>query len=433
MPVVIGIRREDKNEWERRVPLIPADAAPLHDARGHRIVVQPSPIRVFDDDAYRDAGLEVSETALDADVLIGVKEIPPELYRPGKVYVNFSHVIKGQPYNMPLLRRYLEQGCSLVDYECIADDEGRRLIFFSIHAGYAGMIESLRALGLRLESRGIVTPLREVKPAYEYGDLGDAERHLRGLGERLAAEGIPGADGPLVIGISGYGNVSQGAPHVLGWLPRAEVAPADLPRAAADAGGAPLVQVVFAEEDMVRPRGDHAFALQDYYDNPERYEGRFEEHLPHLDMLVNTIFWTERYPRLVTKAWTAAQFRDGGEPRLQVVGDISIDIEGSIEPSLKATYPDEPCFVYDPATDTAVDGVAGAGLVIMAVDNLPCELPRESSEHFSKVLSDMVGDLGDADWSADFADLDLPSHLKRAVIVHQGELTPDFAHLEEHL
>lgn len=433
MPTVIGIRREDKNEWERRVPLTPIDAAAIQDARGHRIVVQPSPIRVFTDDAYREAGLEVSETALDADILIGVKEIPPKLYRPGGVYVNFSHVIKGQPYNMPLLRRYLEQGCSLVDYECIADDDGRRLIFFSIHAGYAGMIESLRALGLRLEARGVVTPLREVKPAYEYADLADAERHLRALGERLSAEGIPGMDGPLVIGISGYGNVSRGAQHVLAWLPRAEVAPADLPRAAEAAGGQPLVQVVFAEQDMVRPRGDHAFALQDYYDNPERYEGRFAEHLPHLDMLVNTIFWTERYPRLVTKAWAAEQFRDGGEPRLQVIGDISIDIEGSIEPSLKATYPDKPSFVYDPATDTAVDGVTGAGLVIMAVDNLPCELPRESSEHFSQVLGDMVGDLGDADWSADFEDLDLPSHLKRAVIVHKGELTPSFAHLKAHL
>jgi alpha-aminoadipic semialdehyde synthase len=432
MSAVIGIRREDKNEWERRVPLTPADAAAVQAERGHRIVVQPSPIRVFDDDAYRDAGLEVSEDALDADILIGVKEIPPELYRPAKVYVNFSHTIKGQPYNMPLLKRYMELGCSLVDYECIADDDGRRLIFFSLHAGYAGMIESLRALGLRLASRGAETPLREVKPAYEYADLADAERHLRGLGKRLAAEGIPGG-GPLVIGFAGYGNVSQGAQHVLSWLPRAEVSVADLPRAADAAGGLPLVQVVFKEADMVRPRGDHAFDLQDYYDNPERYEGRFAEHLPYLDMLVNTIFWTERYPRLVTKAWAAEQFRGGGAPRLQVIGDISIDIEGSIEPSLKATYPDAPCFVYDPATDSASDGVAGEGLVIMAVDNLPCELPRESSEHFSGILRDMVGDLGDADWSADFADLDLPPHLKRAVIVHRGKLTPAFARLSEFL
>ncbi|MBU1071751.1 hypothetical protein KKG45_00735, partial [bacterium] len=288
MSAVIGIRREDKNKWERRVPLTPDDAAAVQKARGHRIVVQPSPIRVFADDTYRDAGLEVSEAALEADILIGVKEIPPELYRPGKVYVNFSHTIKGQPYNMPLLRRYLELGCSLVDYECIADDEGRRLIFFSLHAGYAGMIESLRALGLRLASRGLATPLRDVKPAYEYHDLADAQRHLRAIGERLAADGVPGADGPLVIGIAGYGNVSRGAQHILGWLPTTEIAVADLPRAAAAADGKPLVHVVFKEQDMARQRGGRAFELQDYYDHPESYEGRFAQHLPHLDMLVNT-------------------------------------------------------------------------------------------------------------------------------------------------
>jgi len=433
MSARIGIRREDKNDWERRVPLTPADAAALQAERSHRIVVQPSPIRVFTDDDYRGAGLEVSETALEADILIGVKEIPPELYRPGGVYMNFSHTIKGQPYNMPLLRRYMEQGCSLIDYECIADDDGRRLIFFSIHAGYAGMIESLRALGLRLASRGVATPLSEVKPAYEYLDLEDAERHLREIGERLAADGLPDGTGPLVIGLAGYGNVSKGAQRVLGWLPRTEIRVADLPRAAEAAEGRPLVQVVFAEQDMVRPRGDHEFELQDYYDRPERYAGRFEEHLPHLDMLVNTIFWTDRYPRLVTKAWAADRFRDGGESRLQVIGDISIDIEGSIELSLKATYPDAPCFVYDPRDGSLADGVAGTGIAIMAVDNLPCELPRESSTYFSGILRDMVGDLGDADWRADFANLELPSHLKRAVIVHKGELTPAFAHLRDDL
>ncbi len=429
----IGIRREDKNEWERRVPLTPADAARVQAEYGHRIVVQPSPIRVFPDDDYRGLGLEVSDEALEADILIGVKEIPPELYRRGGVYVNFSHTIKGQPYNMPLLKRYLEQGCSLVDYELIADDQGRRLIFFSLHAGYAGMIESLRALGLRLAAEGIATPLQDVKPAYAYADLADAEHHLRTIGDRLWNEGPFFLEtGPVVIGVSGYGNVSRGAQEVLSWLPVATISVDDLPRAAEVSDGMPLAMCVFAEQDMVRPKSGE-FVLQDYYDNPENYEGRFEDHLPHLDLLVNTIFWTERYPRLVTRAWAAEQFRGGGRPRLRVIGDISIDIEGSIELSLKATYPDTPSFTYLPATGEAVDGVEGEGLVIMAVDNLPCELPRAASEHFSEVLWSMVGDLGRADWSVDFAELDLPSHLKRAVIVHKGELTPDFAHLSAHL
>lgn len=426
----IGIRLEDKNRWERRVPLTPAHAAAVAAASGHRILVQPFPDRVFPDAEYRAAGLEVTDEAVRADVLLAIKEIPAALFRPGGVYVCFSHTIKGQPYNMPMLRRLLDLGCTLVDYERIVDAGGRRLIFFSIHAGYAGMIESLRALGRRLRGRGRETALADVKPAHAYRDLADAEAHLRGLGARLAAEG--GA--PLSLGLAGYGNVSRGAQQVLSWLPTAAVRPADLPAAAAAAAGpAPLLVTVFEEEDMVRPRGAHAFELQDYYDRPERYEGRFEDHLPHLDLLVNTIFWTDRYPRLVTRDWVRGAFADGAEPRLQVIGDISIDIEGSIEISVRATYPDEPCFVYDPDTGEARAGVDGRGIAVMGVDNLPCELPRESSEHFSTVFKDMVAPLGDCDWSAPYEDLDLPSHLRSAVICHAGALAPAYASLAESL
>ena len=431
MPVTIGIRLEDKSKWERRVPLTPADAAGIQACFGHRLIVQPSAIRIFADQEYREAGIEVSDAALDADIVIAVKEIPPALYRPGKVYVNFAHVIKGQARNMPLLREYLRLGCSLVDYECIADEHNRRLIFFSVHAGYAGAIESLRALGLRLRGRGVATPLADILPPHAYGDLGVAEAHLREIGERLRRERRSGV-APLVIGVAGYGNVARGVQTVLSWLPVARVAPADL-AAAAPRRRTPGRSACSRKQDMVRPRDGRPFVLHDYYDRPEGYEGRFAEHLPHLDLLVNTIFWTERYPRLLTAAWAAEQFRDGREPRLQVVGDISIDIEGSIQISVKATQPDAPCFVVDPVAGEVRDGVDGRGIAVMAVDNLPCELPREASEHFSTVLKDMVGDLGDCDWSAEFMDLDLPPHLKRAVIVHRGELTPRYAHLAEFL
>ena len=426
----IGIRLEDKNIWERRVPLTPADAAAVQSASGHEILVQPSEVRIFSNEEYRAAGLRVTNDAVKADVLVAVKEIPASLFRPGGVYVCFSHTIKGQSYNMPMLRKLLDVGATLVDYERVVDAAGRRLIFFSLHAGYAGMIESLRALGLRLANRGRETALAEVKPAYEYTDIAAAELHLREIGRKLA-DTWQGE--PLVIGISGYGNVSFGAQTVLDWLTDVSLAVTDLPHAALKAPGAALAKVVFHEHHMVRPAGDHDFVLQDYFDHPQRYRGCFSDHLPHLDLLVNTIFWTDRYPRLVTKEWAAAAFADGREPRLQVIGDISIDIEGSIEMSVKSTHPDQPCFVYDPLTGGITDGVVGRGLAIMAVDNLPCELPRESSQHFSSVLKDMVAPLGDADWSASFADLDLPPHLKTAVIAHGGKLAPAYAYLSDSL
>jgi len=150
MAAIIGIRREDKNKWERRAPLVPTDASDLQTKGGMRFLVQHSALRVYTDDEYRSAGVEVNEDLGPASVILAIKEIPTHLLLPGKTYVFFAHVVKGQPHNMPMLRRLMELGCSLVDYEKITDDQKRRLIFFGRHAGYAGMIETLRCLGQRL-------------------------------------------------------------------------------------------------------------------------------------------------------------------------------------------------------------------------------------------------------------------------------------------
>ena len=150
-------------------------------------------------------------------------------------------------------------------------------------------------------------------------------------------------------------------------------------------------------------------------------------------MLVNAIYWEERYPRLVTREWACRNYVSGFSPRLKVIGDISCDIGGSIELTLKSTKPDSPCFCYDPKTGSHCDGVAGPGPAIMAIDNLPCEFPRESSVYFSTVLSEMVSHLAQADWQADFDRLELPLHLKKAVIVHKGVLTPAYRYLASSL
>lgn len=433
----IGVRRENKNKWERRVPLVPSDLAELQQAHGLKFVVQPSEIRTFTDAEYRAAGISLDERMRGAAIIFGVKEVPVRLLRPGKVYVFFAHVVKGQAYNMPMLQRLLDFGCTLVDYEKIADDTNRRLVFFGRHAGNAGMLETLRGLGLRLARAGHSTPLSEVKPAHEYHDLADAKAHLSALGARITAGGIPEALRPIVIGVAGYGNVSEGAQDVLAALPVESAPVHELREIASIRGpGAPsLVKVVFREEDMVRPLDAQAgFALQDYYQHPDKYEGRFEQHLEHLDVLVNCIYWEPRYPRLLTKQWAAGRWGAAGPaPRLKIVGDISCDIDGSIEPTAKASTPEEPFFVYDPVSEKVTDGIDGAGLVIMSVDNLPCELSRESSLHFSSVLTGMVPDLAAADWQADLDQLQLPAHLKKAVIVHKGELTPSYAYLKQYL
>ena len=152
-------------------------------------------------------------------MVFAVKEIPPDLFEPGKAYVFFAHVIKGQPYNMPMLRRLLDLGCTLIDYEKVTADEGRRLIFFGWHAGVAGMLETLWALGRRLAWEGIPTPLTELQRAFEYRDIAEAKVAVAQVGRMIAGQGCRPRSRPLTIGVAGYGNVARGAWEILNLLP----------------------------------------------------------------------------------------------------------------------------------------------------------------------------------------------------------------------
>lgn len=433
---LIGLRREDKNQWERRVPLTPAHLAGLIQQHQIEFLVQSSPIRAFPDDAYTAAGAKVQEDLSAAQVILAIKEIPVELLERDKTYLFFSHTIKGQPHNMPLLRRLLDLNCQLIDYERVVDEHNRRLIFFGQHAGLAGMIDTLRALGQRLEWEGHSTLLADIRPTYEYADLPAAQSDLRLIGQRIIEEGWPLELTPLVIGLAGYGNVSRGAQAILDLLPTRQISPGELLTLAEqeDPDRNIIYKVVFKEEDTVEPIAPgQLFNLQEFFQHPERYRSRFEQYLPHLTVLVNCIYWDARYPRLLTK--TAARQLYGGDapPKLRVIGDISCDIEGGIEVTVKATEPDAPCFVWDLATDTALDGVAGKGPVIMAVDNLPCELPVESSTSFSEALLPFIPALAACDFTVDFEQCALPPELKRATIVYHGELTPEYQYLKSYL
>lgn len=430
---MIGLRREDKNQWERRIPLTPTQVTAL--AQQHiNFLIQPSPIRAFHDAAYAEAGASVQEDLSSAGIIMAIKEIPVEVLQPGKTYLFFSHTIKGQPHNMPLLRRLLELNCQLIDYERVVDAQNRRLIFFGRHAGLAGMIDTLRALGQRLAWEGMSTPLAELCPTYEYADLAAAQSHLRRIGQRIIEEGWPLELTPLVIGLAGYGNVSRGAQAILDLLPVREITPTELLtlNQREDLDRNIIYKVVFKEEDTVEPLAEgQPFELAEFFQHPERYRSRFEQYLPHLTVLVNCIYWTPRYPRLLTRETARQLYGGDSPPKLRVIGDISCDIEGGIEPTVKATEPDTPSFVWQPESDTTVDGVAGAGPVIMAVDNLPCELPVESSTSFGEALTPFIPALAACDFSVDFTQCALPPELKRATIVYHGELTPDYRYLEE--
>jgi saccharopine dehydrogenase (NAD+, L-lysine-forming) len=429
----IGIRREDMYRWERRVPLVPEDVRELSDEVGLRFRIQSSDRRAFSEDEYRAAGLDVVESLSDCPIVIGLKEIPTEALERGKAYAFFSHTIKGQSANMPMLGRCLELGCTIIDYERIVDDENRRLVFFGNYAGLAGAIDTLWALGRRLAWEGTRNPFEDLKQASGYPSLDAAKAAVRSVGERIRSDGLPDAIAPLVVGVAGYGNVSKGVQEILDLLPTSETAPADLLSKAPSGLRKPVLKVIFKEEDTVlRLDPSGPFDLGEYYDHPERYRGAFARYLPALHVLVNCIYWEPRYPRLVTKEAIRSLYA-GGEAALRMIGDISCDVEGGIESTVKVTEPDDPVYVYLPDEDRAVSGVEGPGPVVLAIDILPSELPREASIYFSRILKGFVPAIAAADYSVAFDRLDLPVELKRAVIVHRGSLTPDYRYLEKHL
>jgi saccharopine dehydrogenase (NAD+, L-lysine-forming) len=430
----IGIRHEDKYKLERRAPLTPRHVERLVKQKKLDIIVQTSDKRIFTDEEYIRAGAKISKDLKKCSVIFGVKEMPVSFFEPEKTYVFFAHVIKGQAHNMDMLKRLMELKCNLIEYERVVDEQGKRLIFFGRYAGMAGMINSLWALGLRLKEYGYPTSMKKLKQAHQYHSLKEAKDDISAIGQLIAEKGIPHELRPFVIGITGYGNVSNGVQEIVGLLPVKEISPEKLMELH-NRKKLPdniVYKVIFKEEDLAEHIEGNPFDLHDYYANPQNYISKFNQYIPYLSMLINCIYWDKRYPRLVTNEYLHHAFKKG-TPKLNMIGDISCDVDGSIECTMKPTEIDDPVFVYDPDTEQINMGHKGHGMLVMAVDILPAELPRDSSDGFADVLVNFVKPIADADFSEHFDDLDLPKAIKKALILHNGELTPDYKYLEEFL
>lgn len=434
MAITVGIRRTSKNRWERRTPLMP-EAVEALQQHSLNFVVQPSSNRIIPQEAYLAAGAQISDDLTECKVILDIKEIPPSEILTDKVYLFFSHTIKGQDYNMPMLQKLLDANCTLIDYECIVDDNHKRLIFFGFQAGQAGMINALFSLGQRLKALGINSPFKEFKQAREYGDTESAKRDLAKIGESIRQQGLPDQLTPFIVGISGRGNVAKGAGDILSVLPVEDISPDDLmgPNRRTQFSPNCLYRAVFLASDIYRLSDDSKPDREMIHLHPEKLSAVFENVVPSLGIFVNGIYWEPRYPRLITTAGLKKSWSDDREFRLKVIADVTCDIEGSVECTLEAADPGNPSYVYNPLTQEIRSGFEGEGLVVMAVDILPAELPRESSEQFSAVLAKFLPHIVGADYTGPFAELDLPAPIRRAVIAHQGKLAPEFAYLYDAL
>ncbi len=430
MSGIIGIRREDKNIWERRVPLIPDDILNLKKKYNIRTIIQPSNIRIFSDEEYQYSDAKVSEDLSSASTIFAVKEIPVEFLLENKTYVFFSHTIKGQSHNMMMLNKLMDLKCNLIDFERIVDEQDMRMIFFGRYAGLAGMLRTLRAYGKKIKAQGQSTPFEKIKRLSEYVSVEDAKEHVREIGNEINERGLPVEICPLIVGFTGYGNVSKGAQEIFDLLPYYEIHPAELAdkydQIQSDCFN--LYKVEFKEKHMVNPK-DGQFELQDYYDHPGKYVPNFHTYLPYLTILMNCIFWSEDYPRLVTKNY----LKNRQDTTLSVIGDISCDINGAVEITYKTTNPDDDTFTYFPLQDQFKDGIYSEGITVMAVDNLPADFSREASIEFSSVLKEFVNEIVMVDFNVDFENLGLSYPIKKALILHRGVLTVEYRYMEQFL
>ncbi|KAJ3328333.1 hypothetical protein HDU76_010155, partial [Blyttiomyces sp. JEL0837] len=324
----LGIRREDKNRWERRVPLVPDHVERLVKELGVKVIVQPSMKRVIPDEKFQQAGAIIQEDLSEADIIVGVKEVPMDRLVPDKTYFFFSHTYKGQTYNMPLLKNILDKRIRLIDYELMKDDNARRLVLFSRFAGYAGFMDGANGLGHRLLALGYGGPFLACGLSYMYRCLADARLDMTRTGQVIMDDGLPRQFGPMIFVFTGKGNVTKGALHVFKCLPHTWVKAGDLKKLVEDKNfdNHKVYGCQVEMEDYIVKKDGGPFSREEYLAHPERFTSVFHEKIaPYATMIVNGIFWDERYPRLLTKEQTRKLAKEN-RLRLLQVADISCDI-----------------------------------------------------------------------------------------------------------
>jgi len=394
----IGIIREGKTQPDKRVPFTPNQLNAIQRDYAGKISIQveSSQARAYSDSEYVDAGIQVVSDLSDCDVLFGVKEVPIAQLIAGKTYFFFSHTMKKQPYNRKLLKAILEKNIRLMDYEVLKDEAGDRVVAFGRWAGIVGAYNAFWTYGQK-------TALFDIKRAKDCFDL--QELHLE-----LTKVQLP----PVKIVVTGTGRVAKGASEILKKLNIKQVL---IEEFLFDYFEEPVF-VMLKSEDYNRRKSDGGYDQAEFYKYPERYESHFQKFTEVAEILIAAAYWNPASPRLFELAEIA-----GDDFQISVIADVSCDVHGSVPTTIKSTTILEPVFDIDRTSQEALPAFGSqTSISVMAIDNLPCELPREASREFGEQLTEWV--------IPALLEENAPI-LERATIARDGDLTLEFMYLTD--
>ncbi len=397
--VKLGVVRETKTPPDKRVPLTPVQCREILDrCAGLEIFVQPSGDRCYSDDEYRTEGITLSENLSNCNVLIGVKEVKINALLNNKTYLFFSHTAKKQPYNRGLLQAIISKGIRLVDYEYLTTRDRVRVVAFGRWAGVVGAYNGLRAHNLRLAGS-------ELQPASACRDLGELKSELRKLDM-----------GDTRIAITGGGRVAGGAAEILDAAGIHQVAPEDFLLTNFN-------HAVYTRLDpwhYTNRKDGSDFDFSHFMAHPDMYENSFRPYAARTHMFIACHFWDPNSPVLLTREELA-----GGEIPISIIADISCDIDGPIPSTIRASTIADPFYGYDPVSGKETEPFDNGSITVMAVDNLPGELPRDASSDFGDALMQHV--------LPELLGLQDTGMLQRASITRAGALTKEYAYLKNYL
>lgn len=394
-----GIIKERKNPPDRRVVFSPKKLKELENCFPEAAVkVESSDIRVFSDDLYIAEGIEVTDNVSGCDVMIGVKEVPIDALIPNKKYFFFSHTIKKQPYNRKLLNAILDKNIELYDHEVITKENGNRLIGFGRYAGIVGAYNGFRAFGLKHESFEL--PKAENLP------------DQKALIKELNTINLPN----IKILLTGSGKVAKGAKEMLDAMNILKVSVEDYLNKSFQEPVYCLIDVL----DYNKRTDGQQLGRKDFYNHPEFYESDFMRFAKVTDYFIAGHFYGDGSPYLFTR-----EDAKSADFNIQLVADVSCDIDGPVASTIRPSTIADPIYGYDPETESEVDFKEKNAVVVMAVDNLPCELPKDASEGFGELFFEHV--------IPAFYNNDKDGILARAKMTEKGQLTERYAYLQDYV